>query len=459
LLIFGVGFMLMGCGSDDGSDDGVARLLYTFWGSDMERRAQMDAVEMFNQLHEGRIVVTPLHIPAGGGEYATRMTAMQAAGNNPDVGYMATGQAFVWAQEGIFFNIFDLIDADPYWTADMFVENIFYMYAEGRSFGTTSSINPFALFYDPAVFDEHGVPHPPNNYADAWTWDQFIYYARLLTIDMNGNNATHPDFDHTRVRQWGAHFNPDDISILHIMLDSNGADLLNEEGTALALNTPQAKEVLQKLYDMIYVHRISPIPADYANLPTGPNAIHNRQFAMVATGYWNILDFHTMEVPFEVGVLPRIRYPRNIILAGTRVIWADTEYPEAAWELYTFLADPAGAMNLYRYGLWMPTLVEWYTDRDKFEQWAGEGSAHPPNFEPVFVYPLFNGVATPNWVLRVANFEELINMTVRPGLQQLWFDDMTVDQVVADVEARANPFVRGWNPGNYHASHYHNWGN
>ena len=437
-----------------GAGDGIARLSYSFWGGDLERIAQMDAVQQFNEIWAGYIEVTPIHIPAAGGEYAIRITAMRAAGTNPDVATMLPGLGFVWAQEGVFFNILELIDNDPYLTRECVVDNLFYMWDYDKSFGHTSSINPRAIFYCPDVFTEHGVPFPPVHHEEAWEWDQFIHYAQLLTIDFNGNNALHPDFDPLRIRQFGVHFNPDDMVILGLMLDTNGADFLTVCGNYLALDTPEAREVLQRLYDMIYVYHVSPIPGDYANLPSGANAIYHRQFGMVVTGYWNILDFDRMGVNFGVGVLPVMTEPRNVKDAGVRVIFANSRYPLAAWELYKFLSNPAGALSLYRDGLWMPTRREWYLNPDLFEQWAGEGSAHPPYFWEVFVEGLFNGVSTPSIALRIRNSEELIQNAVRPALQQLWFEDMTIDEVIADVTARANPFVRGFNPGMHHASYY-----
>lgn len=434
------------------SDSGEkVKLTYTYWGSAFEKEAQAQAIQAFMELHPD-IEVEAMHIPSSGSEYVAKITAMTASGTNPDVGYMDVPTAFVWAKEGKFYDIFELIESDPNWSRDKYVDDIFYMYDKGKSFGTTSSINPRAIFYNMDCFEEAGVDLPPTAIEDSWTWDEFVEEAKKLTFDVNGNDATSPDFDATNIRQYGIYINPNDLTLLSIFLDSNGADLLTEDGTALALDTPEAKEVIQAFHDLIFVHHVCPIPSDFSAMPDGPTWLANKQCAMFITGQWVLLDIGKLEFNYGIGQLPKFKEARNVKDAGVRVIFSNTKHPEEAWELYKFLANPEGAMSLYKDGLWMPTLREWY-DEPNFSEWGAGNPAHPDSYKPVVADSLFNGSATPSYTLRIANYAEL-NNTITPLLQQVWLDSAGVDEVVDQIMEQAGGLVQGYNPDNYHASAY-----
>lgn len=427
-----------------------AKLSYTYWGSAFEKEAQAKACEAFTALTG--VPVEAIHIPSAGNEYMTKLTAMTASGTNPDVGYMSATTAFVWAQDGTFYNIFDLIDQDPNWSKDSYIDDIFYMYEEGKSFGTTSSINPRAIFYNTECFEDAGVALPSTDINEAWTWDEFVEAAKLLTLDFDGNNATEEAFNPDRIMQYGAYINPEEAALLAVFMESNGGDLLNEEGTEMAMSDPAVIEVLQAYHDLIHVHHVSPFP-DFANAPDGPTLLANKQAAMILTGQWVLLDLAKLDFDFGIGQLPMFKMARNSIDAGVRCIWSNTQYPKAAWELYKFLANPEGALSLYHDGLWMPTIREWYADADKFAQWGENNPAHPEGYKPVIADSLFNGSATPSWTLRVKNYVQLWEV-MRPALQQIWLDTKDVESVVAEIETTGNPLVQGFNPDMHHASHY-----
>lgn len=431
------------------------QLLYTFWGSAYEKEAQEGAIAMFNELNPD-IHVNALHIPSAGTEYVAKLTAMAASNTNPDVGYMDVGAAFVWAKEGKFFNIFELMEEDESWSRDMYIDDIFYMYGDDQSFGSTSSLNPRMIFCNVDAFTDAGVALPPTTYDEAWTWDMFVETAKALTIDASGNNANSPDFDPEMIMQYGCYVDCSDLYFQSIMLDSNGADLLTEDGSKLALNSPEATEVYQALYDLIYTHHVSPIPVEMSTISSDiPTALKGRQAAMAISGQWILLDMAKMDLNYELGVLPKFKEARNIKQAGTRVIFSNTANPEAAWKLFKFLASPEGALNLYKDGLWMPVLKEWYENEELYAKWAVGNAAHPDSYKTVVADSLFNGCATPSYELRIANYAEL-NVLVRSSLDPVWLNSMTSLEEALDAACEiGNPYVQGFNPGTYHNSYYH----
>jgi multiple sugar transport system substrate-binding protein len=175
---------------------------------------------------------------------------------------------------------------------------------------------------------------------------------------------------------------------------------------------------------------------------------------MAFTGQWVLLDLGKAGINYDLGVLPKIKESRNVKDAGIRVIYKETKYPQEAWALYKFLQNPAGALSLYRDGLWMPVLREWYDDPELYARWAVGNPAHPDiTYKTVVSDSLFSGISTPSWTLRINNFTD-IWAAVNAGLQPLWLGTANVDTVVNEITRRVNPMVKGYNPSTGHISKY-----
>ena len=79
--------------------------------------------------------------------------------------------------------------------------------------GLPFAVFPSAMFYNKALFDEAGLNYPPGAYGEKyvmpdgsevdWSWDTVAEVAKLLTVDVNGKNATEADFDKTQIVQYG----------------------------------------------------------------------------------------------------------------------------------------------------------------------------------------------------------------------------------------------------------------
>lgn len=78
--------------------------------------------------------------------------------------------------------------------------------------GLPFAIYPSFLHVNKALFDEAGLPLPPKKYGEPyvldgktlpWDLDTLKLVAMRLTVDANGNDATSPKFDHTKIVQFG----------------------------------------------------------------------------------------------------------------------------------------------------------------------------------------------------------------------------------------------------------------
>lgn len=79
----------------------------------------------------------------------------------------------------------------------------------GKQTALPFGVYPSSIYYNKDLFDEAKLPYPPQKfgakYADGRTWDMDTLrdLAKKLTVDENGNDATSPEFDPSKVVQWG----------------------------------------------------------------------------------------------------------------------------------------------------------------------------------------------------------------------------------------------------------------
>src|SRR5688500_2113606 len=78
--------------------------------------------------------------------------------------------------------------------------------------GLPCAIFPSMLYYQRSMFDEADLEYPPQEYGEPyvldgeeveWNFDTLREVAKRLTVDVNGNDATSPDFDPTKIEQYG----------------------------------------------------------------------------------------------------------------------------------------------------------------------------------------------------------------------------------------------------------------
>lgn len=306
-----------------------AELLFTFWGSPREKAAVESMVEDFMAQYPG-IQVQAQHIPdPSGTAYVEKLSTMLASGNPPDVAYLGEGQALEWAAEGALLDLTSYFREDP--EASSRLPVTYYNYGGGKTIGTNTAAETMILYYNKALFAEAGAELPPSKAADALSWDEFVDLAKRLTRDRSGNDATSPDFDPNNIETYGVSFPTWWGGYLPFVL-SNGGRYANDAGTELTLNQPEAVEALQKLQDLIYVHHVAPTPTQAEAFPSADVMMQSGKVAMTIDGHWKVLDFSQLGMDWGMGVLPKHDEPVTILLGAPTVIFAATEYPNAAFE-------------------------------------------------------------------------------------------------------------------------------
>ncbi|MEC0333205.1 sugar ABC transporter substrate-binding protein [Paenibacillus macerans] len=424
--------------ANGGTDKEPVTLKYTFWGSPQEKKALEEATKKFTEKYPW-ITVNAVHIPES--DYDTKLTAMVAAGETPDAGYVHGELGEAWQKEGKFINFNEMFAKDTELKKEDFLDYIWFNGDDPNyTWGISTAGETFALFYNKDLFEEAGVEMPPAKAEDAWTWDQFVEAAKQLTIDKNGKNAADPGFDKDNIKQFGVSFESWYGPVMAHIVNNEG-DLVSEDGRKFALDQPEAVEAIQRLADLINVHHVAPNPVQAKSIPSQAVALQSKLVAMSMHGQWINLDLGAAKVNYDIGVLPKMKRSVAMGISGVSAMFKSTKHPEATWLLTKFLADPSGALNLYRDGLWMPTLKKWYTDPELVAQWAENNPSHPSGFKDAFLTNLLNN-STPSPVYYVKNFGKVSSLAFS-ALDPVWLGKQSAEEAMKEVASKVQPEIQG----------------
>ncbi len=136
-----------------------------------------------------------------------------AAGNAPDiVGPMGIrGRA---SFPGAWLDLSALIEAGSYDLSDFDPALVDFYKVEGAGqLGIPFAVFPSFLMYNVDLFDEAGIPYPPSAYGEPyvdwdgaeheWNIDTLTEIAKILSVDIHGNDATMEEYDTENIVQFG----------------------------------------------------------------------------------------------------------------------------------------------------------------------------------------------------------------------------------------------------------------
>jgi multiple sugar transport system substrate-binding protein len=217
---------------------------------------------------------------------------------------------------------------------------------------------------------------------------------------------------------------------VEILAMGNGATLLNPSGTEGDFHDPRFVQALQFYVDM-FRRGYAPVlsTTQVANVYQG---FAQGDFAMYITGPWNVGEFRKRLPPSMNGKwmttpmpAPRAElYPGTSMAGGASfVIFRDSKKKDAAWKLIEFLSEPAQQVRFYELTQDLPA------HRDA---WKVPAVANDPPLA-AFRVQLEHVVPLP----RVPEYEQIAT-DVAEDQEAVVRRRMTIEQMVADLDAKAN---------------------
>ncbi len=410
--------------------DGKAAVIeVTAWGDPAVQKVFEKSFKQFNEENKGEVTASLQIIPT---DYDTKLTTMIAGNEAPDIAQMESASlAFPLADEGKFLDLMPFLEADEELALEDLAPLHGYYSDKGELIGLNSERESFMVFYNVDMFKEAGVEKPSADPGHSWDWDAFVEAAKKLTFDQNGNNAASPNFDSTKIKQYGVDFGKW-WGLWGNFVFSNGGDFVSQDGTEFGLSKPEATEALQKLADLINVHHVAPSPAQAKSLPGGVNSVKTKKVAMLLDGQWMNLQFGNAEMNYDVAPLPKHKETVTMIVSGMFSIFKSTDNPDAAWKVLKSMVDPESVFDLLHDGVWLPPHRDWYSDPDKVKRWT-DNQYHTEGFGGTLETVLNHSVPTPT--AYVKNFSKMMDL-VNPALDKVWTGEQTAEEAMRAIEPK-----------------------
>lgn len=302
------------------------------WRTRPDNQAEIDVYTAISAQVDELLEGVTLEYQAGGtetaGYQATLLTEL-AAGTAPDVFWIPGADLANFAGAGVLLNLHDLAAADETFDPSVFypaqMEQLMYNpetdSMEGALWGLPRDASAMAIYYNADLFAEAGVDTPDVQLANGtWTWETFYDTAAAI-------RALGPEIYGWGMNAWWGNW--------ELFINEAGGSYFTENRDGCALNSPEVENALTFMRSF-YANDIA-VP--YGTDSEPPFLAGN--VGMFLNGRWatpNMLanarfNWNVAEVP--AGPAGQ----SNFLFWGAYVINANTENPEAAWELVKALTS------------------------------------------------------------------------------------------------------------------------
>ncbi len=287
---------------------------------------------------------------------STTLATQIAAGNTPDiVGPVGTvGRATF---DGNYLDLTPYIQASGMDLSvyDQAVVNAYNIPGQGQ-IGLPFAVFPSFMYYNKDLFDEAGLPYPPQNFGESyqgreWNWDTARDLARQLTVDDQGNDATSPAFQPDHVVQFGLDLQyGTDPRAMGTPWGANR--LIDDSGNAYI--PPNWLAAWHFFYDGMWnEHWMPNEPYRNSDLFGKGNVFNSGHLAMAYTHLWYSGTIDPVSKGgkvknWDIAVVPSYNGATTAKLhADSFVIMKQTQHPNEAFEVYRYLISNKALFEVY----------------------------------------------------------------------------------------------------------------
>lgn len=411
------------------ADGEKVQITYAFWGNETEAAATQAILDEFNATND-HIEVKAEVIPWE--SYMETLNTRAMGGTLPDCALMSEAGALQWASQGMLADISDMYadaDAKPLRSATFTYEGNDVAYAVAN--------NSLLLYYNKDMFDAAGVDYPPTTAEDAWTWDEFVETAKLLTLDANGNNATSADFDPNNIVQYGCMV--ENLTWqLEVWARSNGGGFYNEDGTEVTIGEQAAIDAIQAVADLYLVDHVAPLSTGLTDDGVSRSVIAGT-VAMTTNGAWNIgtclADAKNEGLNYGIAVLPYMKEKVTIATGGPNVVFSQGEHQAEAMEFLKWYSREENNWELISNGTWAPVLSSYYENEEMTHKWLDNPNFPDYEMSKDVLVDYVNECAVPTawyYTNNTTDFNELLGSV----LGSVWTGEQTAEEAItANLDA------------------------
>jgi len=358
-------------------------------------------IEEYNKLHPN---VTIELQTIGFGGYFNQLMAKVAGGQAPDVFELNYENFVSYAKKGVLLPLDDLIQKSGYDISKYNPMALNAFKTDGIQYGLPNSFSTVLLFYNKDLFDRANVPYPTND----WTWDDVLEAAKKIrALDEN----------------IFGYYRPISFNEFYKAVKQNGGSLFNEDMTKFTVNTPESREAVQYMVDMINKYNVMPSDEQLAGMGEW-DLFKAGRLGMIVTGVWAIPDItKNCDSEWDIAVEPGNKTKATHFFSNGYVISKDTKVADAAFEFAAFLTSAKEAVQIRLDAGWELPPV---TDPDVLNQYK---SLTPPSNRQA-VFDSLDYLVTPPVIEQYQEFQDIVNYHLNTVVTK----DATVEEALEALQ-------------------------
>ncbi|HMO56452.1 MAG TPA: sugar ABC transporter substrate-binding protein [Roseiflexaceae bacterium] len=272
------------------------------------------------------------------GDYHTKLPTMLAGGVVPDVIHQHMSVVQDYGHKNALLDLSPFMQSDGVKSED-YIPALFNAFSDqGKVFALPKDSAAWGVYYNKTMFDEAGVAYPSND----WTLDDFQAIALELTRDEDGNPASSPRFDASRIKQWGFTWmepTPTASENAEGFVKARGGNWYNAGYSETLIHEPAAIEHFKMFADMRCGQNSIPTPAQ----ATGQGDPFRSGLTAMIVGFHTVNFFSVQEnVRFDYDVTYMPSGPGGQFVPVGASGWAipsQAKNPEISWRFVKYLTS------------------------------------------------------------------------------------------------------------------------
>lgn len=280
--------------------------------------------------------------------YWTMLEAGVSGGEMPDVFWMHSNNAEKYMASGVLLNLDDYIAADDTMDLSNYFEGITGLYThDGAHYALPKDHDTIAVVYNKTIFDKYGVDYPTSD----WTWEDYAAAARQISESGAADGI------------YGTYVNPGmNQDTWYNIIYSYGGEVINADKTASGYDNPATIQAMKFLAEKLLPACPSP---DSMSSTGGDTMFLSGLVGMICQGSWMVNSYATADnaSDYAWAMLPYADVNGNgqcddgercSIYNGLGwSIYANTEHPDAAYSLISYLSSQDAQIQQSELGVTM----------------------------------------------------------------------------------------------------------
>ena len=378
---------------DEGDDAGSGDAVTLEWMTRPDNTEEADVYAAISDQLSGELDGIDLTYTPGSNEgtgYQQTLLTNLSAGTAPDVFWIPGTDIADFASRGVILDLREFADAAGHSDADFYPGPMGHLTTELETgqpgsalWGLPRDVSTFALYLNLDLIAEAGAENPIELAANGeWTWEKFNEV--VTTVSALGDEIV----GYGQSNWWGPN---------GAWLNAAGGGFFNADRTGCALDSEGSIAGLTFLRDLYASGDVVPFGED----PEAP--FRAGTVGMFQNGRWATPGIRTVDFEWDVVGLPEgPTGPGNWLFWGAYVVNADTEDPEAAFQLVQALTEASVQAQVSELGANIPSRVS----DEALDAFLG---FTPPANNQAFLDGLQNGPTTegPLWAGSWPSFDEV----------------------------------------------------